>query len=341
MHTVVIGGSGFVGRRLVEMLVREPRPEWPRFASVRVVDIAPLDPPIDGVTWTRADVRSRPALDAALAGAHTVFHLASVVDVSLRAGAHIDEVNVAGTRNVVEACRAQGVRALVYTSSEDVVLSETPVAGGDESLPYPSRPIHPYVRTKIAGERIALEADRQGGLRTVAVRPVHVYGPRDPHALVTSLRAFARGSVPFLLGDGTARFDVVYVDNVVHGHVLAAARLHDAEHADRVGGRAYIVGEDHAPNYFEWLRPYAASRGIAMPRRWLGRRGTALAARAMELFHRVTGRDVPFHGFHERVIGQDFFFSHARARRDLGYAPIVAPDEARARTIEWLRAQPI
>jgi nucleoside-diphosphate-sugar epimerase len=57
--------------------------------------------------------------------------------------------------------------------------------------------------------------------------------------------------------------------------------------------------------------------------------------------HRVTGRDVPFHGFHRCVIGQDFFFSHARARRELGYAPIVEPDEARARTIAWLRTQPI
>ncbi len=203
MDTVVIGGSGFIGRRLVEMLVREPRPGWPSFASVRVVDVAPLDPPIEGVTWTRADVRSRPALDAAIAGAHTVFHLASVVDVSLRAGAVIEAVNVAGTRNVVEACRAQGVRALVYTSSEDVVLSEVPCRGnGDESLPYPSRPIHPYVSTKIAGERIALGADRPGGLRTVAIRPVHVRWPRDPHAIVTSLRAFATGTVPFLLGDG-------------------------------------------------------------------------------------------------------------------------------------------
>jgi nucleoside-diphosphate-sugar epimerase len=55
----------------------------------------------------------------------------------------------------------------------------------------------------------------------------------------------------------------------------------------------------------------------------------------------VTGRDVPFHGFHRRVIGQDFFFSHARARRDLGYAPIVEPREAEARTLAWLRTQPI
>lgn len=90
----------------------------------------------------------------------------------------IDEVNVRGAQNVVDACVELGVPRLVYTSREDVVLGRTPVRGGDESLPYPARPIHAYVRTKIAGERAMLEANGRGSLRTVSIRPVHIYGPR-------------------------------------------------------------------------------------------------------------------------------------------------------------------
>ncbi|AKF03477.1 NAD-dependent epimerase/dehydratase family protein [Sandaracinus amylolyticus] len=341
---VVIGGSGFVGRRLVEMLAGEPgvdRPQsWPRFDSVHVVDVAPWRSDValaTKVTSSIADVRSRDALREVLRGAHTVFHLASLVDVGLKKNPTIDAVNVDGARNVVEVCRELGVPFVVYTSTEDVVLRDTPIAHGDESLPYPEVPLHDYVRTKIEGERIVLAADRRDGLRTCAVRPVHVYGPNDPHAIVTTLRAFASGSVPVLLGDGRARFDVVYVDNVVHAHLLAAAKLHDPATRDVVGGRAYFVGEGNAPNYFEFLRPYAEVKGIRMPRRWLGRRRTALAARVLEGVHRLTGADVPFHRFHVHVICEDFFFSCARAERELGYRPHVAPSEGLRRTIEWVR----
>ncbi|MFO0548606.1 MAG: NAD-dependent epimerase/dehydratase family protein [Polyangiaceae bacterium] len=335
---VVIGGAGFIGRRLVEMLAgNEPHPDWARFDHVHVVDLAPAtiaEGEAPRVTTAKADVRSHDDLRRAFEGADTVFHLASVVDVGLKKSATIEPTNVGGARNVVAAAREAGVRALVYTSSEDVLLSEIPVRGGDETMPYPARPIHDYVRTKIEGERIVLGADDPSGLRTLAIRPVHVYGPRDPHAIVTSLRAFAKGSVPFLLGNGEALFDVVYVDNVVHAHLLAARALHEAPH--RVAGRPYIVNEDHAVNYFEWLRPYAARKNVKMPRLRLGRRPTHALARAMGLVHRVTGLEVPFHSFHAHVIGEDFYFSSRRAKTELGYTPIVSVEDARRRTLEWL-----
>ncbi|NUP10674.1 MAG: NAD-dependent epimerase/dehydratase family protein [Polyangiaceae bacterium] len=337
MRAVVIGGSGFIGRRLVEMMAgAEQREGWPRFDEILVLDRAPYDGTGDRVTTRIGDVCSRDDLRGALRGAHTVFHLASIVDVGLTKNPKIDAVNVQGTRNVVDVCRELGVPFLVYTSSEDVVLQRSPIARGDESIPYPIDLIHDYVRTKIEGERIALAADTAGGLRTCAVRPTHVYGPRDPHAIVKSLQELASGRVPILIGDPRARFDVVYVDNVAHAHLLAAAKLHDATMVDRVGGRAYFVTEDNAPNYFEFLRPYAASKGIEIPRRRLPRPVAFAVARAAELTHRLTGREPPFHRFHLYVIGQDFFFSSERARAELGYAPVVAPEEGLRRTLAWL-----
>lgn len=314
-------------------------PGWPSFDAVHVLDVAELSP-LDGtripVTSERGDIRSRQTLARALEGAHTVFHTASLVDVGLRPNPAIDAVNIEGTRNVVEVAAALGVPFLIYTSSEDVALSETPVRGADETLAYPSRPIHDYVRTKIEGEKIALGADGTNGMRSLSIRPVHVYGPGDPHAIRTSLRAFSKGTVPFLLGDGSARFDVVYVDNVVHAHLLGAAKLGDPETTSRVAGRAYLVNEDNAPNYFDFLRPYAAAKGVTMPRFYLGRRRTRALAKGMALAHRLTGVDVPFHPFHSYVICEDFFFSGDRARDELGYAPLVTPREGEARTVRWL-----
>ena len=340
---VVIGGSGFVGKRLVELLAGPARQGWPRFEAIVTVDRAPYPAALpDRVTEIRADVTKPDELRRALAGAHTVFHLASVVHVGLGKSAVIDEVNVRGTENVVEACRALDVPFLVYTSSEDVVLDREPVAGGDESIPYPSRPIHDYVRTKIEGERTALGANGRsladgGTLHTCAIRPTHVYGPEDPHAITTALREIAAGKMPLLIGEASARFDVVYVDNVVHAHLLAAACLADDTRRARVAGRAYFVCEGHAPNFFDFLRPFAAVHGIDIPRRRLPRRLAFAIADLNALLHRVTGREPTFHRFHLYVIGQDFFFSDRRAREELGYAPIVPSTEGIERTKAWVK----
>lgn len=353
---VVIGGAGFLGRRLVTMLGGgdggiEPPAEWPRFDAVHVVDRVPYvedeaakrerEKRGIGLSAAMADIRFKDDLRFALRGAHTVFHLASLVDVGLKKNPAIDEVNVVGTRNVVEVCEELGVPFLVYTSSEDVVFSETPRAGGDESIPYPSKPLHDYVRTKIEGERAVREADGRRGVRTCAIRPVHIYGPNDPHAILQSLEAFAERRVPFLFGDGSSRFDVVYVDNVAHAHLLAAARLHDPATRDRVGGKAYFAGEDHAPNYFEFLRPFAVARGIPMPRVRLPDHAVYALALGMELAHRVTGVEVPFHRFHYYILVKDFFFSNANAERDLGYRPIVPKELGMARTVAWVRTFPV
>lgn len=349
---VVIGGAGFLGKRLVTMIgggdgSLEPPQQWPRFGHVHVLDRATyvddarakLERDKRGISFSSAigDVRSKEDLRAALRDAHTVFHLASLVDVGLKKNPAIEETNVTGTYNVIEICQELGIPFLVYTSSEDVVFSETPVSGGDESLPYPSKPLHDYVRTKIEGERAVLKADGERGLRTSVIRPVHIYGPNDPHAIVQSLEAFAERRVPFLLGDGSARFDVVHVDNVAHAHLLAAAKLHDPATRDRVGGRAYFAGEGNAPNYFDFLRPFAEACGIPMPRLRLPAPAVLALARAMEIVHRLTGLEVPFHRFHYHILVKDFFFSNANAERDLEYRPIVPKEQGVAQTVAWVR----
>lgn len=337
-RVVVLGGSGFVGRRMIEMLASDSLPEgWPRFDEIVSADIAPYATELpEGVRTRWCDVRSMDALRATLSGAHTVFHLASVVHVGLSKSPHIDEINIEGTRNVIQACRELGVPHLVYTSSEDVVLDREPVANGDESIPYPARPIHDYVRTKIEAEKLALAA-HSPELAVCAVRPTHVYGPHDPHAIPEGLSAFSKGTMPLLIGEKSARFDCVYVDNVVHAHLLAAARLHDPATRDQVGGRAYFVSEGFAPNFFDFLAPFAKVKGLRVPTRRLPRKVSFALADLFALGHRLTGVEPPFHRFHLYVIGQDFYFRADRAERELGYKPLVSTAEAMARTAEWVK----
>ena len=108
-----------------------------------------------------------------------------------------------------------------------------------------------------------------------------------------------------------------------------------------MGGRAYIVGEGNAINYFEFIRPYAAVRGVTLPKLRLPYAGVELVARGMELVHRVLGVDVPFHRFHLYILFMAFYLTNPQAERDLGYTPWVSPAEAQARTIEWIKVEPM
>jgi len=193
-------------------------------------------------------------------------HLASMVDTSLKKNPRVWQVNVTGTQNVIHACISCRVPNLVYTSSEDVCLSQVAVTDGDESTPYPSRLIHPYVATKMAAEKMVLASNGLDHLNTIALRPVHIYGPRDPHAIVHSLREFSSGRVPFCLGSGAALFELVYVDNVCHGHLLAASALADPQRSASVAGHAFFLTEGYRMNYFDWLKPYAQAKGVSIPR---------------------------------------------------------------------------
>ena len=189
---VVIGGAGFLGKRLVTMLgggdgslraaaangrasttctswIARPTSKTRRRKQERETRgiwhlVGDRRHPIEGGPPERP-----------LRGAHTVFHLASLVDVGLRRNPAIEETNVVGTRNVIEVCQELGVPFLVYTSSEDVVFSETPVSGGDESLPYPAK----------APPRVRANEDRRASARYARsrrrARPSHLRDPAGAH----------------------------------------------------------------------------------------------------------------------------------------------------------------
>ncbi|XP_074787110.1 3 beta-hydroxysteroid dehydrogenase type 7 isoform X2 [Athene noctua] len=189
---VVTGGCGFLGSHLVRLLLERE----PDLRELRVFDLR-IDPrvlpPAQGsrvrVRLVQGDVGDAGAVGRVLAGAHGVFHAASLVDVWGRATPEaIARVNVQGTKNVIAGCRAGGVRCLIYTSSMEVVGPNTrgdPFLRGDEDSPYPVRHTEPYPLSKAQAERLVLEANGTpvsggGRLVTVSLRPTGIYGERHP-----------------------------------------------------------------------------------------------------------------------------------------------------------------
>ncbi|MDX6641527.1 MAG: hypothetical protein QOF12_2538 [Solirubrobacteraceae bacterium] len=243
MRALVTGASGFIGGRLCALLAREG---WDVAALVRRPG---SEPP--GTSAAVADLGDTEGLGTAVAGARpdVVFHLAAEI-ATARDEARLREVNVEGTRRLVEACRGAGEPLLVFAST--VVTGD---AGGrvlteDEPLPVQT----PYGRSKQDGERIVLES----GLPAVVLRPSHVYGPGGWFAeeIVARIRAPGRLAV---VGRGENLWDVVHVDDVCSA-LLAAGTQPAAR------GQVFHCADDEPIAYRDFMALTAQALGVGRPR---------------------------------------------------------------------------
>jgi nucleoside-diphosphate-sugar epimerase len=335
---VVTGGAGFLGREIVGTLL-EPRVETglhPREVRVLDRDVEGLGER-EGVVAVTADVRDLRATRRAFEGADVVIHCAALVDWGQHPASLVESVNLGGTHTVIRACREAGVRALVHTSSEDAVYGGGPIVDGDETLPYPERPVNAYCATKAQGERAVLGACRDGMLACV-IRPCSIWGGGDRFHIGSLIEMAKRGPL-MRIGDGSSRCQPVYVGNVAHAHVLAAAAL--LEGREDVAGEVFFVTDHPKANFFDFFEPFVNAAGYRM-QPW----SRALPARPMyalgalvEIAARVLA---PVHGFTPIVsrfgvayVSHDVTFSGEKARRVLGYEPVYPPGEARRITAQW------
>jgi nucleoside-diphosphate-sugar epimerase len=342
---LVTGGHGMLGSHLVEALLARGEDH------VRIFDVAP-SPLFDeevrrgAVTFHRGDLRAHGAIEEACRGVDAVFHTAASVnywaDLPFERDA-IHAVNVTGTENVVAACAAAGVRQLVTTSSTSVVVphdvEQRPLALADERAPLATAPfLNHYIDTKGLAERAVLAADGRGGLCTAALRPGGMYGPREG----TITAAIAAGTPG--IGTPTNVVDHIYVENVAHALLLVEARLAPGA---PVCGQAYFV-TNYPPStgsdsYVAFNTKFAARFGRRF--RLLPAAVPAALARAAQAAVRAS------RGGAQRYLGDlgklrpasvalaraTFYFSHRRAERDFGYAPLYSADEAMELTARYVR----
>lgn len=223
---VVTGGAGFIGSHIAERLLREGH-------RVRVVDNMitgrreNLDALKGDLEVYTVSITDRDALMPIFKGAEVVFHQAALPSVprSVADPLNTHETCVTGTLNVLLAARDNGVRRVVYAASSS--------AYGDVDAEYkvetlPPRPLSPYGAAKLAGEFYCQSFTQVYGLETVCLRYFNVFGPRqDPTSQYAAvIPQFATlmidGQSPLIHGDGQQSRDFTFIDNVVHGNLLAA-----------------------------------------------------------------------------------------------------------------------
>jgi nucleoside-diphosphate-sugar epimerase len=335
--TIVTGGGGWFGRAYLAGIAAGGGDELgpiERSGSVRVLVQQPADVEAVHQILPRAEIHVGDISDASVvdrlfadAQGASVVHAAGVIHA--KKVADFERVNVGGTTNVVAAARSARVRRLVHLSSNSPFgVNPTPsdVFRHDE----PFNPYMGYGKSKMLGEQRVVDAHDPDGLHTVVVRPPWFYGPWQPLRQTAFFRLVRTGKFP-MLGDGTQRRSMVYVDNLVQGVALAE------RHPAAPGGAFWIADE----------RPYPMREILATVKQALRDEGLDVADRQVRMpafvgkvAERVDGvlqsRGVYHQEFHvlgemDKTIACDI--SHSR--QVLGYDPRVELREGMRRSIRW------
>jgi UDP-glucose 4-epimerase len=226
---LVIGGAGFIGSHVVDALVKTDAAEivvYDNFTrgSRDNLQEALRDPRVR-VYEAGGDILHTDVLDRAMKGMDGVFHLAALWLLHCHDYPRVAfDVNIRGTFNVLEACVANGVKRLVYSSSASVYGDATTVPM-TEDHPYNNRTF--YGATKIAGEHMCRAFHARYGLNYAALRYMNVYGPRQDHhgayvaVIMRHLERIAQGLPPILSGDGSQEYDFIHVGDVARANLLA------------------------------------------------------------------------------------------------------------------------
>jgi UDP-glucose 4-epimerase len=309
---VVTGGAGFIGSHLVERLLRDHSDARVRvlddFSSGHPRNLAFVPTPGERLEIVRGDIRDLATVERVVAGAGIVFHQAAMRSVprSVADPLGANDHNVNGTLNVLEAARRGGVRRVVYASSSSVYGDRPELPKREDQ---PPAPVSPYAVSKAAGEQYAAVWHRLYGVETVGLRYFNVFGPRqDPAseyaAVIPRFILSALQRAPLEVhGDGTQSRDFTYVDNVVEANCLAAE-------APEAAGLAVNVGCGERVSLLQ-----IAARLELLLGHPIARRHTP--ARPGDVPHTLA--DVE------------------RAKRLLGYTPLVSFDEGLRRTLDYFR----
>ncbi|HKI16750.1 MAG TPA: NAD-dependent epimerase/dehydratase family protein, partial [Isosphaeraceae bacterium] len=256
---LVTGGGGFLGTALIKLarqrglVVRSlARRLYPHLEELEVEQV-------------QGDVAEPREVVRAVKGCETVFHAAAKAGIW---GPEDDyqEINVQGTRNVINACRAVGAVRIIYTSSPSVVFNGRDMEGADESVPYSKKFEAAYPKTKAQAEQIILESNTDS-LATIALRPHLIWGPGDNNLLPRIIARAKRGQLR-RIGRRDPLIDPIYIDNAAHAHFLAADRL---KPGSPVAGKVYFVTQGETIPLWDMINHFLKAAGLAPVRRTISR----------------------------------------------------------------------
>ena len=259
----------------------------------------------------RGDITEKASVQKLVDGIDVVYHLASAhLDVSL-SDEHYHRVNVGATLSLLEAARQAGVRRFVHCSSVGVIGDvENPPA--DETTE--CHPVNIYERTKLEGERAALDFARRTGFSVVVVRPAWVYGPRCPRT-TKLFRTISKGRFP-IFGGGKNMRHPVYISDAIRGLELCAE-------TPNIDGEVFIIAGEVPVESRELVNVISQELNVRMQKIHLPIFVGQGAGLALELASKLIGRQPQFSRRSMDFFLKDNAYTIAKAQSKLNYCPQV------------------
>lgn len=319
---LVTGGGGFLGAKICSRLIEKgyrvrsfSRKSYPELNRI-------------GVDCVQGDLRDGEAVRKAVKGCGSVIHNGAIAGIWGRKDDYLG-INVQGTRNVLDASKAFGVRELVYTSSPSVVARNDDLSGADESLAYSDKFYSWYSYSKKQAESLILNAHGEEGLCAVALRPHLIWGPGDPHFLPRILEK-ARQKKLFRLGNTQNLVDVIFVDNAANAHISALEAMTNGQFIG--GGQAFFLGQEKPVNLWDFLdklllhsgeKPLSPHPKLTFKQAW----SLGFIIEGLYKTLRIYDRDPPMTRFLAMQLCRSHFFSHANAANHIGYHPEISIEQ--------------
>jgi len=272
-RVLVTGGAGFIGCNLVRRLLKEDAfvRVFDNFSTGKRDNLSDLQVS-DSVSARSAQSRSRQAnrnrsegafpsrrlevfegdlrdfalILEATKGIEIVFHEAALPSVirSVKAPNTTNDVNITGTLNLLEACKVNKVRRVIYASSSSIYGDSDELPKREDMIP---KPMSPYAVSKLAGEHYMRVFHHLYGIETVILRYFNVYGPyQDPTSeysgvIAKFINAFIENKPITVYGDGEQSRDFTYVDDIVEANILAANAPVSGEIFNVAGGNRHSL----------------------------------------------------------------------------------------------------
>jgi len=322
---IVTGATGHIGNVLVRELLT-------RGMSIRVL-VLPDDDirPLTGlnVETVYGDITDVESLKSAFKGVDIVFHLAGIVTIMPGMAAVLEKVNVGGVRNVIDACRACGVRRLVYTSSIHAVAEPPHGTVIDESQPFsPERVLGDYARSKARATLLLLDEIKKGGLDGVICCPTGVIGPWDYGIsnIGQLIIDFASGRLKSYV---SGAYDFVDVRDIARGLILAAEKGQSGRHYIFSGAQVQVP---------ELIKELEHDIGYPAPTYRIPAVIARVAGVLASVYYRLLRRKPVFTAYSIDVLRSNSMVSSARARRELGFNSRPWQETIRDH-VEWFRTE--
>ncbi|XP_060208723.1 3beta-hydroxysteroid-dehydrogenase/decarboxylase [Lycium barbarum] len=341
---VVFGGQGFIGKALVDRLLRLGN--W----IVRIADSFPtlqLQPSESLIShalssgqasYIHVDLTHKSNIIQAIDGASAVFYMDSR-DSYAHDFYSCYTIVVQGAKNIIAACQECKVKRLLYNSSADVVLNSWQgIHGGDESLPYSSKFVNIVTDLNAQAEALVLVANDADGLLTCALRPSYVFGPGDNYLSSLMVNVAKSGWAKFIIGLGDNMSDFTYVENVAHAHICAEKAL--SSRGSHICGKAFFITNLKPMKFKDFVSVVFERLGyqrsiIKIPARVI-QYITLIIKWTISRMSNWSTENVPVFDIIELALCHRTFNCSA-AQKYIGYSPVVSLEEGVAVTAKSSR----